>query len=930
MDKKHVVHVISNTHWDREWLFNFQETRMMLVDLFDRMLDIFDKHPDYRSFVMDSQAVPVEDYLEIRPENRKRIEKAVRKGRLLLGPWYTCPEGFEVNGESLVRNLTYGHRVAGEFGGVMKVGHTPFSYGQNSQMPQIYAGFGIDTVLFYHGVSRDEAKNEFILEGADGTRALGSQMSSFARYNFYHHVYRAALYGKNIADREYEWSECGLPFRRCAPGQEAGHFFLLDPVRGLDLERAAEKIKWLRESELGVATTRHLAFMMGHDSSLPDEAELDLIRLAKEALPEDEVRHGFYPDMMAAIKAEADWQKLAVLRGEQRVPKPMPVTMHLYSDVLSSRTRMKSRCADAEYLLQRRAEPLAVLASWLGADWPGAYLDLAWKTLLKCHAHDSISGSGVDAIEEDMMNRLNQVIHLSEGLVSRSLGAVQLQINTGETGTDDVLVTVFNAQPQARSEVVTAILDLPYRGPRGEFTLTDPQTGKSFPVQAAARKPHWSIVNHAWDAPAMVRSERFTVHFPAEAVPGLGYAVLKVDRSGAFARGSMVCGANAMENEHLRVRIANDGTLSVTHKSSGVTYTDLNYFVDNGEAGHAWMHHNPARDRALDSRGFPVRIALEEDGPLLARYRVEVMMEVPARLDENGGDPWQRLDGIGNSASRAEGTRPLRIVSRITLRRGAKSVAVDVSFDNTVEDHRLRVFFPTRRPGKVCRVESAFDVISRDTVFGPDSPWHNCQGVTFPMQRFVDVSDGAAGLAFISRGLREYEVTQDAERAIAVTLLRAYEVNLTTVSCRWDAHPEMKLAQAPGAHAFSYLICPHAGYYAAGGVVAEAERFVTPLEPAQAGAHPGGLPARMGFLEMEPDILTFSALKRAENGDGWIVRVANPTMTAMKGKLHFGQTPVSAEMVSLEEVSEKELPVKNNTVVFTAGPKKIVTIRVRL
>ncbi len=930
MDKKHVIHVISNTHWDREWLFNFQETRMMLVDLFDKMLEIFDKNPKYRSFVMDSQSVPVEDYLEIRPENRKRIEKAVRAGRLLVGPWYTCPEGFEVNGESLVRNLTYGHRTACGFGAVMKVGHTPFSYGQNSQMPQIYAGFGIDTILFYHGVSHDEARNEFIFEGADGTRALGSQMSSGARYNFYHHVYRAAVFGKRIADREYVWEECGLPFHRCSTERAMEHHFMLDPARGFDRERAVEQIKMLRESERAVATTRHLAFMMGHDSSLPDEVETELIRLAREALPEDEVKHGYYPDLLEAVKAEADWKKLAVMRGEQRVPKPMPVTMHLYSDVLSSRTRMKALCSRAEYLLQRRAEPLAVLASWLGADWPGAYLDLAWKTLLKCHAHDSISGSGVDAIEEDMMNRLKQVVNLSEGLITRSLGAVQLQINTAAAAPEDVLVTVFNAQPRGRSEVVTAVLDLPYRGPRGEFSLVDMKTGKVFPVQASARKPHWSVVNHAWDAPAMVRTERFTVHFPAEDVPGLGYATLRADRTGAFSRGSLVCGANAMENEHLRVRIAGDGTLSVTHKETGVTYDDLNYFVDNGEAGHAWMHHNPARDAALDSRGFPVRVALEEDGPLLARYRVEVVMDVPVKLEENGGDPWQRLDGIGNSASRSAQTRELRIVSRVTLRRGAKSVEVAVSFDNTAEDHRLRAFFPTRRAGTVCHAESAFDVVERDTVFAEGSPWHNCQGVTFPIQRFVDVSDGEAGLAFIGEGLREYEITQDGARAIAVTLMRAYEVNLTTVSCRWDAHPEMKLAQAPGAHSFTYLVYPHAGGYASGGVLDEAERFVTPLEPAQAKAHPGGLPARAGFLELSPGPLTLSALKRAEDGDGWIVRLSNPTTGTVKGKLVFGKPLLSAEKVSLEEIMERELPVKKNSVAFTAGPKKIVTLRVRL
>ncbi|MBP8130429.1 MAG: alpha-mannosidase, partial [Candidatus Hydrogenedentes bacterium] len=132
MNTPREMHVISNTHWDREWLFDFQETRMLLAEMFDKLLDILDARPDYKAFLMDGQVIPVEDYLEVRPENRERLVGHVRAGRLQIGPWYTDPECFCVGGESLVRNLLYGHRVANALGGVMKVGYTPFSYGQNS------------------------------------------------------------------------------------------------------------------------------------------------------------------------------------------------------------------------------------------------------------------------------------------------------------------------------------------------------------------------------------------------------------------------------------------------------------------------------------------------------------------------------------------------------------------------------------------------------------------------------------------------------------------------------------------------------------------------------------------------------------------------------------------------------------------------------
>ncbi len=928
MDKPYKVHIISNTHWDREWLHNFQETRMKLVEFFDLLLDVLESDASYHSFVLDSQSVPVVDYLAVRPENSDRVREQVAAGRLLIGPWYTCPECFEVNGESLVRNLLIGHKTAAALGHVMKVGHTPFSYGQNSQMPQVYAGFGIDTILFYHGVSHDDTPNEFVYEGADGTRILGSQMSSMARYNFYHGVYRPAVMGKTTADREYKWREGGMPFHRCTPAQAPEHYQLLAPPRTVNKERLAECVRALREAEKDTATTRHLAFMMGHDSSVADPLEKEMIALTRETLAGDDVVHGQYEEMMAAIKSEVDWENLPVMQGEQRVPKPMPAALHLYSDVLSSRTRMKYRSSQAEYLIQRRVEPFAVAAAQTGAAYPDTLLDMAWKTMLQCHAHDSISGSGVDAIEEDMMNRLRQVLDIGEGVYTRSLAALQQRVNNSALPEDAIVVTVFNPSPRPRSEVVSAVVDLPWDGPRprDQFALRDAVTGDVAPTQCAARKPHWAVVDHAFDAPCMMRSERFTIHFEAKDVPGLGYATYYVDSRGSFAEGSLATDMNTLENDHLAVAFAANGTIRLSDKTNGIVYEDLHHFVDDGEGGHAWMHVRPAFDRTVDSRGFPASVALEEDGPLLARYRVDYYLRVPSGLEENDGDPWQRLDGVGNQASRGNVEKELTITSRFTLRRHARSLEVETAFDNTATCHRLRLMLPTYRNSTRHHAESAFDVVERETVFGEASVWRGARGVTFPMQRFVDVCDEAGGLAFVSSGLHEYEVTQGAERCIAVTLLRAYEVNLTTVSYRWEAHPEMTLSQSPGQHRFEYRIVPHQSDYCEGGVLREADTLVAPLEPVQAGAGRGDLPQRQGFLKIAPDTIQISAYKQAENGTGWVLRLYNPCKETVSCAVTVPKTIVRATQVTLEELPMAELGMDEGNIALDMAPKKIVTV----
>jgi alpha-mannosidase len=151
--QKTQYHFISNTHWDQEGRFSMQRTRYMLVYMMDMLLDIFEKEPEFHSFHLDSQTVPLQDYLEIRPEKKDIILKLIEGKKLLVGPWFCLPDEFSVGGESIVRNLLLGHKIAKSMGHVSKTGYSPFGWGQISQMPQHYKGFGIEFSAFYRGIN---------------------------------------------------------------------------------------------------------------------------------------------------------------------------------------------------------------------------------------------------------------------------------------------------------------------------------------------------------------------------------------------------------------------------------------------------------------------------------------------------------------------------------------------------------------------------------------------------------------------------------------------------------------------------------------------------------------------------------------------------------------------------------------------------------
>ena len=89
-----VVHIISHSHWDREWYLPFESHRMQLVELFDNLFDLFENDPEFKSFHLDGQTIVLDDYLDIRPENRDKVQRYIDEGKLKIGPFYILQDDY--------------------------------------------------------------------------------------------------------------------------------------------------------------------------------------------------------------------------------------------------------------------------------------------------------------------------------------------------------------------------------------------------------------------------------------------------------------------------------------------------------------------------------------------------------------------------------------------------------------------------------------------------------------------------------------------------------------------------------------------------------------------------------------------------------------------------------------------------------------------
>jgi len=667
--------------------------------------------------------------------------------------------------------------------------------------------------------------------------------------------------------------------------------------------------------------------MQGFDSSAPDPRETEIIELCRTLLPNHDIKASSLADFLELVRKEV--KKPYRIEGESRDPGATGKWTHLFGDVISARTRIKRANARNETNLQRWAEPWSAIGAMAGEPYMKAPLAHAWKLLLQNHPHDTICGAGVDQMEKDVIHRADQIDLIAEGVARRGMGAVQARIDNSGLSDKDAVLTVFNPSPFPRKGVVSCLVDLPDKTGYENFSVQTPEGGR-LRVQYAERFPFGTLVRNLQDISLELRSERVRCHIETGDIPALGYRTYHLVREERlpYEPGTLAPERNVLENEYLRVTFNPDGTLDLLHKATRQTYAGLHYLEDTGETGHSWVHMEPDDNQTITSHGFPVSIAIEESGPLLARVRLDYHMRIPEGLRDTMDATFR--EPVDNHTGRSDRYRDMVVTSRFTLRAGSPMLEVTTSMDNQCRNHRLRIVFPTRLNTDATYSEAAFDVIQRDIHVKEGSPYFGKSNPQYPMHRFVEMTDGSAGFAVLNTGIREYEAMDTAERPLAITLLRAFTFRQSPVIDRWEVYPEMELSQCLGHHAWTYALFPHARDWS-NGVFEAAETLTLPLEIAQAGAHAGTLPKHQSFLEVKGGNVQMTAFKRAEDrDDSFVLRLFNPEDRGTTATISCFKDIRRAWLTNLDEERQEALSPSGNSIKLKVAKKKIVTIEFQL
>ncbi len=934
MKKTKTAYVVPHTHWDREWRYPIWKNRVLLMEFMEELLDTLDSDPDYRSFVLDGQVAPIEDYLEVAPHDRERVTKHIRDGRIAIGPWYTLPDLYPVDGECLVRNLLTGTRIAAKYGEPMMVGYNSFGWGQTAQFPQIYAGFGVDFIICAKRVSKERAPDsEFMWEAPDGTRVLTTRLGDHARANFYFHATLYAKYGVNCMSGEfrYDAAKSGAAMHDARVERAEDDFFMIEPK----MEHSAERLKkgaddaWAATEETVVKN--HRLFLNGTDFSTPHPNLSRMVKDLNAQSPDTEFVHERLETYVQKMHEEIDPAALRVIEGELRDGPSCDCS----GNALASRAYLKLLNKRAQNVMLHKTEPLAAALSLLGTPYPRGLMDAAWKHLLQSHPHDSINGVTQDKTANDVEYRLNQALEIGNVVYDKAVADVLKQIDLSMCAEDEQVLVVFNPLPRPRREVVAACVCTPAGQGTWSLSATD-SAGVPLSVQEVSRSEKAFPVHDVEARPWPYMADRHLLYVDTGEVPAGGYKVIRFAPKSQFQRDhhywlemrrssgvGLSPADNVLENEHLRVEVAGNGTLSLTDKATGKTYDGLHYFEDGGDVGNYWAFYPPYNDQVFNTLSSQPRIWLETNGPLSATIGIEHRLELPAFAHEPEC-------GVRGESRRSSETKDLVITSRITLKKDAKRVDIRTEIDNTIRNHRLRVAFPTGIKAENASASGHFTVDERPRVPVKDANgeyWPEMQ--TLPTQHFVDLSNDGQGLAVLHTGMTEYEACGDENATLRMTLFRAMGNMIVTW---WEAvgvFPDQDGSQLQRKMTFDYALYPHAGDWAAGEVYAEAEALNVPPAPFQvtASGRSGTLPPETSFYAVEPSNLVVSTFKQAQDRESCILRLFNPTAETIQGTVRLKASLKSAYLTDLNETRISELELLDDaSAAIEAAPGKIVTV----
>lgn len=624
------VHITPHMHWDREWYFTTEASRILLVNNMEEILTRLEQDDEYKYYVLDGQTAVLEDYFAVKPENRPRVKALVQAGKLIIGPWYTQTDTTIVSGESIVRNLMYGIRDCMAFGEPMKIGYLPDSFGMSAQLPHIYNGFGITRTMFWRGCSERHGtdKTEFLWQSMDGSEVTAQVLP------------------------------LGYAIGKYLPEDEAGLRKRLDSYFDV-LENAS--------------VTKEILLPNGHDQMPLQQNIFAVMDKLREIYPQRTFVMSRFEEVFERIDAHR--HELATLKGEFIDGKYMRV----HRTIGSTRMDIKIAHARIENKIVNILEPLATLAWTLGFEYHHGLLEKMWKEILKNHAHDSIGCCCSDKVHREIVSRFELAEDMADNLVAFYMR--KIVDNMPQSDADKLVM--FNLMPWPREEAINTTVRLR----ASQFRLRDDK-GNDIPYFIRSAREldpgliDRQIVHYGNYEPFM----EFDIQV-SQILPSMGYRTLFIE---PHLAGNVLAPAKEtqalLENAFWQIDLNDDGTLRLRDKETGLIYDRALEIEESSDDGDEYDYSPSREEWRLTSAQGQHDVEVTHEG-WQSRAVIRHRMAVPANLAERSARQLSGTLGAEFEVTLSQNSR--RIDVEVRLDNQADDHRVRVLIPTPIHTHEV-------------------------------------------------------------------------------------------------------------------------------------------------------------------------------------------------------------------------------------------------
>jgi len=494
-----------------------------------------------------------------------------------------------------------------------------------------------------------------------------------------------------------------------------------------------------------------------------------------------------------------------------------------------------------EELLGEAAEEASLAAEWLG-DRPYPLERLNDAWTLQMGGHFHDIAAGTATPKSYEFAWNDDVIAMNQ-FAGVLTSASQAAAAALNTEAKGVPVVVFNPLGIAREDIVEASLDFSGGTPR-HVRVVGPN-GKDTRAQISGGK----------------------ILFVAQ-VPSVGYAVYDVQPADSQPAGAsaLKVSNDSLENQYYRVKLNADGDVaSIFDKSIGKELLSaparLAISYDNPRQWPAWnMDWDQEQAAPRTYVGGPAKIRIVENGP------VRIALEISR---ESAGSKFTQ-----------------------TIRLSAGDAGKRVEFSNVIDwntkESNLKATFPLTASNEMATYNWDIGTIERPTA--------RPKKFEVPSHQWIDLTamNGEFGATVLTDCKNGSDKPND--HTIRLTLIR------TPGTAGGYADQG---TQDIGHHEFIYGIAGHSGDWRQAQTDWQGQRLNDPLIAFEATPHAGALGREFSLVKISNPRIRLLALKKAEQGDEWILRLVeldgNPQP---KVRVSF-----AAPIISAREVNGQEQPV---------------------